>query len=460
MPSFTATNTTLAGLGLSFDTLSVSSSFSSSEESFDSLFSDETRVSSASDETRVSATGDQQPGHWNLFHASASDWDPEPEDDFNYFEPYQGVPEVEDFVPWPTSPDAVALAGIAQTYPEPESLSVPPTPNDHGYETDTDSPRVQRRQRRRNAHKLHRHRRVHYLVEHVQPTIEDLPSLEECQRRVAEDASPEPAEEDVTFTATTAIANATCGLGLGLPTIDEDAHVDVEEGFDADAEQDITDCQPPSDPEFESGFEFIPEHNAMYPPTDSDADADDASYDSDDSDVDHYLYDSDGNLDMDDVEEEGARPVCHPRGPVHYTVRHIRPIVEDLPSLEELRARMGITATTTTPTSDDQPAATVGLGISLDLLPLPFLDEPAASRRSSFDDGEFETIDLTDDAPVPEPVHVAPSAPALRPLPAAESPSPIVLASPVPLAAFRRFDDVLFPGHGAETEYARATPFA
>ncbi len=107
MSSSTATNTaTLAGLGISFDSSSVSSSFSSGEESFDSLFSDVPLTSSG--ESNPDSAGSpprsptEQRHHWHIVYASDSDWDEsEPGAGVNYFEPYLGVPEVADFAPWP-----------------------------------------------------------------------------------------------------------------------------------------------------------------------------------------------------------------------------------------------------------------------------------------------------------------------------------------------------------------------
>lgn len=107
MSSSTAANTTLAGLGISFDSSSVTSSFSSGEESFDSLFSDVPLTSSG--ESNPDSVGSpprsptEQRHNWHIVYASDSDWDEsEPDAGFNYFEPYLGVPEVADFAPWPT----------------------------------------------------------------------------------------------------------------------------------------------------------------------------------------------------------------------------------------------------------------------------------------------------------------------------------------------------------------------
>ncbi|OJT14344.1 hypothetical protein TRAPUB_9095 [Trametes pubescens] len=409
MSSSTATNTaTLAGLGISFDSSSVSSSFSSGEESFDSLFSDVPLTSSG--ESNPDSAGSpprsptEQRHHWHIVYASDSDWDEsEPGAGVNYFEPYLGVPEVADFAPWPASPEMLTQAAEVTAQPEPETPTVPPTPNDRGYETDTESTRaLQRRRRRRDAHKLARRQRVHYLVEHVQPIIEQLPSRAECERRVAANASP----------------------------VDTEAFVMVE--------QDITDY-------------------------DSDGpDLEVAAYDSDDSDVDRYFYDSEGNVDVGAVLASGGPA----DGPVHYAVQHLQPVIEDLPSLAELHSRMGLSSESTAshPGEPDSDSASVGLGLGLGM---PTIDEPAritapAPAPAPHDNG-FETIDLTDNVFAPAPAHNVPTAPALRPYcdfaDEAESPSPIVLASPVPVAAFRRFDDVLGFAADAEPVYAVREPF-
>ncbi|KAI0366265.1 hypothetical protein BV20DRAFT_1038391 [Pilatotrama ljubarskyi] len=446
MSSTTATTSTLAGLGLSFDSASASasaasSSFSSSEESFDSLFSNVSLASPHESPADVDAEEPTVPtrGHWHITYGS--DWDSsEPEDGVNHFDTYLGLPEVSDLMPWPTSPDQAHLASPpAQS----DAQSVPVTPNDRGYETDTDSPRAQRRQRRRDAHKPSRRRqRVQYLVEHVEPIIEELPSLEEILARIAAHASPEPEDE------TEAV--------------------------------DITDY--------------------VYYASDADSDElhrrDSDEYDSD-SDEDRYYGES--YDEGEDLDASGSG------GGVHYLVTHVRPIIEDLPLLDDLQAR--VDEGTAEESEEDMRAvaqATIGLGLGLpvdespriiegqethsevDLLhpPVPFHIEPALppvpDPPAHHYDG-FETIDLTDDTsfsparqheaqhPQPQP-HTTPDSPDLRPHPAAETPSPIALASPIPVAAFRQFDDVLHhnpwadsesdTGAGAGLAYAARHPFA
>ncbi|KAI0349735.1 hypothetical protein OH77DRAFT_1594057 [Trametes cingulata] len=498
MSSNTATTTTatLAGLGLTFDSASVASSFSSGEESFDSLFSN---VSLASESSHGSASpsddnvdppeGDadapaaepaERRGHWHITYDS--DWDSsEPEVGFNYFEPYLGLPEVSDFMPWPTSTDQAHTASSeAQAPAQSDHQSIPATPNDRGYETDTDSPRAQRRQRRRDAHKSGRRRRerVQYLVEHVEPIIEELPSLEEILARIAANASPAPEEEEQTL-ASEALS---VGLGLGLPAFDEAERVvsaseleleDSDDEFSASAlgaeiEQDITDyVYYASDADSDSGCDSDDLHRRS-----------DDEYDSD-SDSDHYYGEG---------YEDGADSVDG-SGEVHYLVTHVRPIIEDLPTLEELQARMEYEDEDS---GDDElevrevAQATIGLGLGLpvdespriaqeqedihnevDLAhsPVPFHVElvlPTAPVATHHYDG-FETIDLTDSPPAQPQAqhpHAVPDSPDLRPHPLAESPSPIVLASPMPVAAFRRFDDVLHhnPWVEAESEVAYAAP--
>ena len=92
--SSTATNATLAGLGFSDDTISVDPAHSSGDESFDSLFS---QISLPS--THDSDVGEppaEVEGHWHVTY------DPESEPEVNDFEPYLGIPEVSDLIPWPT----------------------------------------------------------------------------------------------------------------------------------------------------------------------------------------------------------------------------------------------------------------------------------------------------------------------------------------------------------------------
>ncbi|KAL1949686.1 hypothetical protein VTO73DRAFT_8567 [Trametes versicolor] len=393
MSSPTPANTTLAGLGISFDSSSVTSSFSSGEESFDSLFSDVPLTSSgesnpdSADSPPRSPT--EQRHHWHIVYASDSDWDEsEPDAGFNYFEPYLGVPEVADFAPWPTSPEMLTHAAEVIAAPEAETPTVAPTPNDRGYETDTESTRaLQRRRRRRDAHKLARRQRVHYLVEHVEPIIEQLPSLEECERRIAANASPTPESEDSGFVM---------------------------------VEQDITDYDSEA------------------------ADLEVAAYSSDDSDVDHYFYDAEGNVDLGALLESGP---CD--GPVHYAVQHLQPVIEPRPPLPESLTLPSASASTC-PSPTEPPASprpnTSGSGSRSASSP-----SPSSPIPEPHDDG-FETIDLTDNV-------FAPAAPALRPHLADESPSPIMLASPVPVAAFRRFDDVLGFAADAEPVYAVPQPF-
>ncbi|KAL7279332.1 hypothetical protein ACG7TL_007173 [Trametes sanguinea] len=436
MSSFTATNTTLAGLGLSFDTLHVNSDFSS-EESFDSLFSNLSSQESQVDDAQT-GSAPEMGDHWQVTYAE----DAEP--DFNYFEPYLGVPEVSDFVPWPTSPELATELQDSRAPPSSEVSRHPPqTPAvERGYEADTDSPRALRRQRRRDARKAARRQHVHYLVERVQPIIEDLPSLEEIQRRIAAYSSPQPQSRPTNETT----SETTIGLGFDFSIIDGDGLAESEESTTNNnstlAEQDITETAPD-----------------YYSNSDADSDIDydnnpSDSYDSDDSDVDHYYDESH----MDDC-EHGSDD-----NRVHYLVQHVRPMIEELPTLQEFQARMD-------PISEESPRApSNGLGLGLpnynedssilehssstheEHAALPahrtesafLLDLPPPAPMSDRYDG-FETIDLTDHASSPLPHrHEVPDSPHLRPHLAAESPSPIILASPVPLTPFRtRVDDVL-----------------
>ncbi|KAI9066334.1 hypothetical protein FKP32DRAFT_1756093 [Trametes sanguinea] len=433
MSSYTATNTTLAGLGLSFDTLTVNSDFSS-EESFDSLFSHPSSQESQVDDAQTGSapeTGD----HWQVTYAE----DAEP--DFNYFEPYLGVPEVSDFVPWPTSPELAAELQDNRASPSSEVSCRPPqTPAvERGYEADTDSPRALRRQRRRDVRKAARRQHTHYLVDRVQPIIEDLPSLEEIQRRIDAYSSPQPQHDHGNIVA---VDETTIGLGFDFSIIDENEIVEPTiHDTTILAEQDITETTHNHDSNLDSESAINHDDDAY------------TSCDSDDSDVDHYYYE----LDMENEHGDNNE--------VHYLVQHVRPIIEELPTLEELQARMG------TISEETSQAALVGLGLglpncdedhSLPAYPsftheehaaLPeqhtehafLLDLTAPAPMSNRYDG-FETIDLTDQVsspPLPH-RHEVPDSPDLRPHLAAESPSPIVLASPMPLTPFRtRVDDVL-----------------
>ncbi|KAI8982721.1 hypothetical protein BD414DRAFT_508493 [Trametes punicea] len=451
MTSRNATNTAPAGLGLSFDTISINSTFFSGEETFDSLFS----LSSHSHESRTDASPSRSPveaaDHWHVTYAPE-----EPRPDVGHFEPYLTIPRVSDFVPWPTSPDVAADLRDTRTSPGRER-SPPLTPSvERGYEADADSPRAQRRQRRREAHKAPRRQRVHYLVEHVRPIIEDLPSLEEIQRRIAAYSLPQQQLQSEQTPDGEGVAQTQVGLGLGLPDLNEAARITngselaIEEETQASPvllEQDIT--------ESTHGYESDADSGCYHR----------EAYDSDDSDVDHYYDES--HMDEYEYDPSDQR--------VHYLVQHVQPIVEDLPSLAEIQARvdvvpaevpstvglgLGLPAydeeprvaeelqTPCSPSPDvasrpesttQQPSANLHVGLGF------MLDHPPPAPMPRHYDG-FETIDLTDDAPAPTSAvhtHDVPDSPNLRPHPAEESPSPIVLASPMPVAAFRRFDDIL-----------------
>ncbi|KAI0833673.1 hypothetical protein BC628DRAFT_40543 [Trametes gibbosa] len=437
MPAFTATNTTLAGLGMSFDSISVTSSFSSGEETFDTLFSDEGRASSDNtDGSPPVSPMDEEPADWRLMNAQAP-WHTESDEDVNFFEPYRGVPEVEHFMPWPTSPElttAITSWSVEAT-PRPvhAAHSAPLPRTDRGYETDNESPRARRQQRRRDAHRLPRRQRLLHL-NNAQP-IPEMRTLEDIQRLAAACSSP-ASDEDTS-------------QDIGLPTTpdDPDTRIDAEdlaELFDVplvddddepegEVEQDITDClarpvaerAPSSDM---NAFQLWDSDSN----SDSDLDLDSDS-DSSDSDVDRYFYDSDGNVDEAALARNGR-----PHGPIHYTKRAVSPSAE---------------ASTTTTTHESEPEshpapvpAHVGLGIWLGVTPFPYpITTPSPPRRSPEHD-EFETIDLSDDAPAPVPTPTPaspPSAPVLRPCPTVESPSPIMLGPPPPSAAFRQFDGLL-----------------
>ncbi|KAI0329317.1 hypothetical protein GY45DRAFT_885623 [Cubamyces sp. BRFM 1775] len=435
MMSSTATNATLAGLGFSYETASVDPVHSSGDESFDSLFSQISLPSSH--ESDIEEPPAEVEDHWHVTY------DPESEPEVNHFEPFLGVPEVSDLMPWPTSPEPTSepQATDIQAVPQPQRRPVPLTPAiDRGYEADADSPRARRRQHRRDAHKAPRRQRTHYLVQHVRPIIEDLPSLAEIEARIAA-YTPSPSQS-TTSPNTSTHDDTTAGLGLGLPAYDNmDSIVEEPEFVDVEIEQSTTE-QTCDD-------------------SDSDSDVDRYEYDSDDSDEDHYYDES--HLGEYEYDPEDNR--------VHYLVQHIRPVIEDLPSLEELQARMAasneetqasasesrapeedsytieVESPSPLPSGDEEPFAEspslytfptgVGLGFMFDY-PFP----PLPPHPTPYDG--FDTIDLTDGAPIPIPhTHDVPDSPDLRPHPAVESPSPIVLASPMPCAAFRRFDDLL-----------------
>ena len=102
MASFTAHHTTLAGLGLSFDSITVDSSFSSSEESFNSLFSEVNLASPAPSQTELgsdSFIGDGNSSDEDDFTVYS---DEEPE--MVYYQPSAEGSDVDvsDFLPWPT----------------------------------------------------------------------------------------------------------------------------------------------------------------------------------------------------------------------------------------------------------------------------------------------------------------------------------------------------------------------
>ncbi|KAH9902608.1 hypothetical protein C8Q73DRAFT_785271 [Cubamyces lactineus] len=452
MSSLAATNATLAGLGFAYDNDSIDSdsSHSSSDESYSSLFSQISAVLVASHDSDVEEAPDEvEENHWHVTYY------PESETEINDLEPSLGDPEVSDFIPWPTSPEptsgAQSIGSQASLRPQPDCRRARLTPTiDRGYEADADSPRARRRQHRRDWHKAPRRQAARYPIPHAQPVIEDLPSLVRIEDSSTSDApSPSPSPTQNSVTSNTFANGATEGLGLDLPAFD-DINSTAEEGefVDVELEQDI------------------PGRSHM-DTSDSDSECDVGSYeyDSDDSDEDHYYDES--HLGEYDYDPEDSR--------VHYLVQHVRPVIEDLPSLEELQARMSATndeeaqassSESASPTSEEnfytievespspipsggqeEPFAEsslpytiprgVGLGFMFDY---PFPPPPPPPHPTPYDG--FDTIDLSDDAP-PTHTHDIPDSPDLRPHCVVESPSPIVLASPIPCAAFRRFDDLL-----------------
>ncbi|KAI0671906.1 hypothetical protein C8Q78DRAFT_1153526 [Trametes maxima] len=434
MSAFTPTTTTitastLAGLGFTFDSATTKAgSFSSGEESF--LFSDTTLVSSRESNTDGSSSASPvgEPVEF------AYDLNGE-EVDANHFEPYLGVLEVSDFVPWPTSSD-VDADPLASPHTEDHTTGAP---NDGGYEGDTEGTRaVRHRRRRRNADKLSS-RPVRYTVDRVESVFDESPSVEGYLEH--DDA---PTAE----TTTTATTGVTIVCGIEVRDVDETPRIFYPEyEFDSDANVDF-------DSDLDSDAEVIDLTNYIgggYSDSDEWSLPSDAEYHSDsDSDVDHYYGD-----------ENGLPCFFTPaeRRPVHYVSQRARPTIEEVPTLEEIYARMRAEGEDMSnepllhlaprrpegyvdpepepePIVEAEPATTtstspclIGLGITLPSPMAPY-------------DGEFETIDLNDDAPAT--TSDAPESPALRPhAPEGFSPSPIILASPMPIAAFRRFDDVL-----------------
>ncbi|KAI0648943.1 hypothetical protein C8Q79DRAFT_483666 [Trametes meyenii] len=457
IPTTAATTTsTLAGLGFTFDsTPTKAGSFSSSEESFDSFSSETTLVSS-----HELVTGDSpsaSPVESASKHSS--------EDvDGKHSEPYLGVLEVADFVPWPTS---LSVGADARTSTRSEEEHATGTPNDGGYEGDTEGTRaVRHRRRRRNADKLSG-RPVRYVVDHVESVFDEAPFVAGYQEHVESCASPEPEQVDAegpTTNEPTATHGTTISCGIEVRDVDETPRVFYPEyEFDSDANVDY-------DSDLDSDAEVIDLTNYIgggYSDSDEWSLPSDAEYHSDsDSDVDHYYGD-----------ENGLPCFFAPaeRRPVHYVSQRVRPNIEEVPTLEEIYARMrtegedmsdepllrlaprrpeGYVDPEPEPVAEDEGTTiitaalashTVGLGITF----------------PSHDD-EFETIDLSDDAPTITTTISAPTSPALRPhAPEGFSPSPIILAAPVPVAAFRRFDDVLRwaeDGVHAAVEVAVASP--
>ncbi|KAI0775036.1 hypothetical protein BD413DRAFT_491641 [Trametes elegans] len=463
--------TTLAGLGLSLNIISVNHSFSSGDESFDSLFSDLTLVSS-----RESLDAGNPPVEHRSTEAWDSAWSAKSEDSdvesgFNHFEPYVGVPNITDFLPWPTryvplqpasivtrspsdSPEAVALAQVASREP--------PTPSvERGYEADMDvdvtTPRAQRRQRRRNAHKLPRQQR--HTNRDIEPATEDtphapaeVPPAPEAEAEqtvcVAEPTTPGydsdadssetdifhhgPDDENGSYDdedhlylseadegeneyddelhyrrrqSQTAATPANIGLGFGLPAFDEPSRIAR------------TDSHAGSD----SGSDIF--HHG----------SDDLSDGSFDSDEDHYF------LSDPDAEES------YPADTAYYTAGNgaTWTITDDPSPVEN---ELDEPAPVPAEAEPAQPTAPPRVPFHIEHAPAP------ACTRYTPAEG-FETIDLADGADAVRAssphlhgcAHPEPDSPALRPHRAAdaESPSPIILASPVPCAAFRRFDDVL-----------------
>ncbi|KAH9847530.1 hypothetical protein C2E23DRAFT_871753 [Lenzites betulinus] len=419
MPAFTATNTTLAGLGMSFDSISVASSFSSGEETIYSLFSEEVPPSSDDTDSSPAVSPVEEPTDWRHNNASAPDWQTESDGDVNYFDTYRGVPEVEHFMPWPTSPELITATTSQSAETAPRSLrathSAPPAHIEHGYETDTESPRALRQRGRRDAHKLPRRQRMQQL-EDIHP-ISEMGTLEDIHRLAAACASPQHATQDIAIPASPDSPAMRIDVedleGLfDVPLVDDEPEDEVE--------QDITDSF--ARPGFERRITES-DLNAfkLWDSDDDDDDEDDVDFDidSDDSDEDRYFYDSDGNVD-----EEALATNGRPRGSVHYT--------------------HSVEAPSTTQASDPVPEsppvpAHVGLGFSLGVTPYPYpITTPAASSRRPHANDGFETIDLSEKSTAATPAP-APSAPTLRPCLTAESPSPIVLASP----SFRQFDDLM-----------------
>ncbi|KAJ8496572.1 hypothetical protein ONZ51_g1012 [Trametes cubensis] len=377
---------TLAGLGYTYDSDSAESGHSSSGDSYDSLFSQisEALVPSDHDSDIEEIPAEVEEDRWQVAYYP----EPEPEARVNELEPFPDVPDVSDLMPWPTSlePTPEARATNTQAVDQPQPGHTPLTPAiDRGYEADADSPRARRRQNRREAYKAFRRQRVYYLGQQAHPAYT-------------------PSHTQNATTSNTSTHNATEGLGLGLPVFDNANSIAEEDEFvGVDLEQDIS------------------EHTHTYA-SDSDSDSDverGHDYDSFDSDEDHYYDES--HLGEYDYDPEDTR--------VHYLVQHFQPIVEELPSLEELQARMAATneeeidssgseATSPTPQDDSYtievespspipsedeepyvesaPLYTIPTGVGLGLMfdyPFP----PPPPHPTPYDG--FDTIDLSDDAP-------------------------------------------------------------
>ena len=102
MASFTAHNTTLAGLGLSFDTITLDASFSSSEESFNSLFSEVDLASPAASRTELGSDSSSREGDSSDEDNFTVYSDEEPE--MVYYQPSAEDSDIDvsDFLPWPS----------------------------------------------------------------------------------------------------------------------------------------------------------------------------------------------------------------------------------------------------------------------------------------------------------------------------------------------------------------------
>lgn len=188
-----------------------------------------------------------------------------------------------------------------------------------------------RRQRRRNAHKALHRPRVHHLIERVQPIDEGHSSTKAIgiQRRLSADSSPQSEPEREPQQA----------IGLGFTTTNNH-HKELAE----DEKPSITGT------DTEDPIERDSTDTTNNLGSDSIVDNDHGSHssDSDDSDVDHYYDES--HLNEYEYELDDRR--------VHYLVQHVQPIIETLPTLEELQARMN-----TTPEDSSQASDGLGLGL-------------------------------------------------------------------------------------------------